>query len=251
MKHVGLPKIFFPITTDCYDRKNMPKVIYCLHASSLFLYRLGKAPLIQDLLGKATFTDEEISEMAKALEKYGIQLPHFGKIGGILASEIAYDEAAMHAAIMVINQAIEKNDAHELKASLGNPATMLIKVNQANVERYLPVLCEAKRNKVAVSGVQDLENSDEMREHDVYEVCLTREEIQENLDTVNTIVNQEIAQAKFHAAIDEVNAAIEDGDEARLLQALQTPDARLSGVIPDNVKWYFDVLKKALSLIHI
>ena len=48
-----------------------------------------------------------------------------------------------------------------------------------------------------------------------------------------------------HAAIDEVNAAIEDGDEARLLQALQTPDARLSGVIPDNVKWYFDVLKKA------
>ena len=97
---------------------------------------------------------------------------------------------------MVINQAIEKNDAHELKASLGNPATMLIKVNQANVERYLPVLCEAKRNKVAVSGVQDLENSDEMREHDVYEVCLTREEIQENLDTVNTIVNQEIAQAK-------------------------------------------------------
>ena len=32
--------------------------------------------------------------MAKALEKYGIQMPSFGKIGGILASEIAYDEAA-------------------------------------------------------------------------------------------------------------------------------------------------------------
>ena len=38
--------------------------------------------------------EEEISEMAKALEKYGIQMPSFGKIGGILASEIQYDEAA-------------------------------------------------------------------------------------------------------------------------------------------------------------
>ena len=45
-------------------------------------------------------TDEEISEMAKALEKYGIQLPHFGKIGGILASEIAYDEAASECNMM-------------------------------------------------------------------------------------------------------------------------------------------------------
>ena len=32
MESVGLPKIFYPITTDCYDRKNMPKVIYCIHA---------------------------------------------------------------------------------------------------------------------------------------------------------------------------------------------------------------------------
>ena len=32
MESVGLPKIFYPITTDCYDRKNIPKVIYCIHA---------------------------------------------------------------------------------------------------------------------------------------------------------------------------------------------------------------------------
>ncbi|KAG5841205.1 hypothetical protein ANANG_G00197100 [Anguilla anguilla] len=29
MESVGLPKIFYPETTDVYDRKNMPRVIYC------------------------------------------------------------------------------------------------------------------------------------------------------------------------------------------------------------------------------
>lgn len=39
-------------------------------------------------------TEEEISNMRKELEKYGIQMPSFSKIGGILASELSVDEAA-------------------------------------------------------------------------------------------------------------------------------------------------------------
>lgn len=49
-------QIFYPDTSDVYDRKNMPKLIYCIHALSLFLHKLGKAPLIQNLVGKAQFT---------------------------------------------------------------------------------------------------------------------------------------------------------------------------------------------------
>lgn len=41
-----------------------------------------------------THAEEEISKMAKALEKYGIQMPCFGKVGSILANEMGYDEAA-------------------------------------------------------------------------------------------------------------------------------------------------------------
>uniref|UniRef100_A0A8C9SZV2 IQ motif containing GTPase activating protein 2 n=1 Tax=Scleropages formosus TaxID=113540 RepID=A0A8C9SZV2_SCLFO len=94
MESVGLPKIFYPETTDVYDRKNMPKVIYCIHALSLYLYKLGIAPQIQDLLGKVDFTEEEISNMRRELEKYGIQMPAFSKIGGILANELSVDQAA-------------------------------------------------------------------------------------------------------------------------------------------------------------
>lgn len=34
----------------------MPKVIYCLHALSSHLFKLGKAPIIHDVFGKAVFT---------------------------------------------------------------------------------------------------------------------------------------------------------------------------------------------------
>lgn len=40
------------------------------------------------------FTEEEINNMRSELEKYGIQMPAFSKIGGILANELSIDEAA-------------------------------------------------------------------------------------------------------------------------------------------------------------
>lgn len=91
---------------------------------SLFLFRLGLAPQIHDLYGKVKFTGklssfpnhhslgrdlgvldlikstcgfiaaEELSNMASELAKYGLQLPAFSKIGGILANELSVDEAA-------------------------------------------------------------------------------------------------------------------------------------------------------------
>lgn len=38
--------------------------------------------------------EEEINNMKLELDKYGIHLPAFNKIGGILAKELSVDEAA-------------------------------------------------------------------------------------------------------------------------------------------------------------
>lgn len=38
--------------------------------------------------------EEEINNMKLELDKYGIQMPAFSKIGGILANELSVDEAA-------------------------------------------------------------------------------------------------------------------------------------------------------------
>lgn len=40
------------------------------------------------------YPEEEISNMRSELDKYGIQMPAFSKIGGILANELSVDEAA-------------------------------------------------------------------------------------------------------------------------------------------------------------
>lgn len=52
------------------------------------------------------FLDEEIDAVSKELQKYGIQLPPFQKIGGLLTNSIATDTAALHAAVIAINQAL-------------------------------------------------------------------------------------------------------------------------------------------------
>ena len=48
--------------------------------------------------------------MKLALDKYGINMPAFGKIGGILASELSDNDAALHAAIVAINEAIDRGE---------------------------------------------------------------------------------------------------------------------------------------------
>jgi hypothetical protein len=45
-------------------------------------------------LGNIYSPEEEINNMKRELDKYGIQMPAFSKIGGILANEITVDEAA-------------------------------------------------------------------------------------------------------------------------------------------------------------
>lgn len=63
---------------------------FILFLHSLYLFKLGRAPQIEDLYGKINFTEEELSAMRRELDKYGIQMPAFSKIGGILANEVGH-----------------------------------------------------------------------------------------------------------------------------------------------------------------
>lgn len=49
------------------------------------------------------FPEEEISNMRSELDKYGIQMPTFSKIGGILANELSVDEAARKSFVLSAN----------------------------------------------------------------------------------------------------------------------------------------------------
>jgi hypothetical protein len=84
----GLPELFIFELTDLYDKKNIPKVIYCIHALSHYLAKKGIAPKIKNLIGQIEFTNEEIAEMENSLTQAGVALPHFGNVEGALAKEL-------------------------------------------------------------------------------------------------------------------------------------------------------------------
>lgn len=79
---VDLPRIFHFETVDCYDGKNLPKVIYCLHALSHLLYRRGVTGRMQDLVGQIEFSEAEVTAMDKGLD--GVRMPNFKGIGKAL-----------------------------------------------------------------------------------------------------------------------------------------------------------------------
>ena len=111
------------------------------------MYKLGIAPQIQDLYGVAKFTEEEITTMASELQKYGLNLPAFSKIGGILANEMPIDEAALHAAILAINDAVEKKDLEVLLNDLKLHDAHLTNIVDDYIKFYHELMHEAKINK--------------------------------------------------------------------------------------------------------
>ncbi|XP_073715345.1 ras GTPase-activating-like protein IQGAP1 [Misgurnus anguillicaudatus] len=229
MTDKGLPKIFYPETTDIYDRKNMPRCIYCIHALSLYLFKLGLAPQITDLYGKVAFTEEEINNMKIELEKYNIQMPAFSKIGGILANELSVDEAALHAAVIAINDAIDHGDPQGTLAAMRNPNAMLQQLDESAAQSYQDTLFQAKSEKVANSRKRIGENSE--AERDAYDELLTHAEIQGNVNKVNV-----------SKALNSTEQALLNTDEDKLYEALRTPALGLQSLQAQNKGWYLKQL---------
>ncbi|KAK0491012.1 ras GTPase-activating protein [Armillaria novae-zelandiae] len=88
VRQVGLPEGFIFELTDLYEKKNLPKVIYCIHALSHLLARRGLAERIGNLLGRLQFSDDQLQKTQKGLKDAGVAMPNFGNVGRELAKEI-------------------------------------------------------------------------------------------------------------------------------------------------------------------
>lgn len=121
--------------------------------------------------------------MASELAKYGLQLPAFSKIGGILANELSVDEAAVHAAVLAINEAVERGVVKDTLAALQNPSALLENLREPLAAIYQELLAQAKMEKTANARNHFLQNDGESQ--DVYDCYLTQAEIQGNINRVN------------------------------------------------------------------
>ena len=170
--------------------------------------------------------------MEEALTKYNIQLPVFSKIGGLLASEISIDEAALHAAILAINKAIQNNDLVDLEEKMKNTDAHLDDIKSKRIDQYHSQLSEELERKV-MAGLSKLphdENEAEtsadisfkvMEENgDVYAVNLTHFEIQGHVKRIN----REIVLDQFFQALKTSNVPLltESAQELNLRNYQQT-----------------------------
>ncbi|RKP18785.1 hypothetical protein ROZALSC1DRAFT_7081, partial [Rozella allomycis CSF55] len=80
LRKIGLPEVFYFETIDLYESKNMPRVIYCIHALGHYLFDKGQAPALRNLLGKIDFTSDELDEKQRQLDEAGTLLPEFSTV---------------------------------------------------------------------------------------------------------------------------------------------------------------------------
>lgn len=88
LDEVELPDLFWFELVDLYDKKNIPKVIYCIHALSWLLFRKGIVDFrIGNLVGQLQFEDHELEAMQRGLDRAGISLPNFSGMGANFGAE--------------------------------------------------------------------------------------------------------------------------------------------------------------------
>ena len=82
LEEVGLPELFRFELIDLYEKKNIPKVIYCIHALSWLLYRLEIVDFrIGNLVGQLQFEQHELEQTQRGLDKAGVSMPTFKGMG--------------------------------------------------------------------------------------------------------------------------------------------------------------------------
>jgi Ras GTPase-activating-like protein IQGAP2/3 len=88
LEEIELPDLFWFELVDLYEKKNIPKVIYCIHALSWLLYRQGIVNFtIGNLVGQLQFEDHELEATQKGLDRAGVAMPNFSGMGATFGAE--------------------------------------------------------------------------------------------------------------------------------------------------------------------
>ena len=88
LAEVELPELFRFELVDLYEKKNIPKVIYCIHALSWLLLRKGMVDFrIGNLVGQLEFEHHELEATQKGLDKAGVSMPNFSGMREKLGAE--------------------------------------------------------------------------------------------------------------------------------------------------------------------
>jgi Ras GTPase-activating-like protein IQGAP2/3 len=83
-----LPELFRFELIDLYEKKNIPKVIHCIHALSWLLFKNGMLDFrMGNLVGQLEFEHHELEKTQKGLDKAGVSMPSFAGMAANFGAE--------------------------------------------------------------------------------------------------------------------------------------------------------------------
>ena len=126
LDEVELPELFRFEFIDLYEKKNIPKVIYCIHALSYVLFKSGIVDFkIGNLVGQLQFEDHELEKTQKGLDKAGVSVPNFSGMGANFAAEPEPEPVETEEERINRELAQHEGDVFELQAQIRGCLTRL------------------------------------------------------------------------------------------------------------------------------
>lgn len=88
LDEVELPELFRFELIDLYEKKNLPKVIHCVHALSWLMFKKGLVDFrMGNLVGQLEFEHHELEQTQKGLDKAGVSMPSFSGMAANFGAE--------------------------------------------------------------------------------------------------------------------------------------------------------------------
>lgn len=113
LDEVELPDLFRFELIDLYEKKNLPKVIHCIHALSWLLFKKGLVDFrMGNLVGQLEFERHELEKIQKGLDKAGVSMPSFAGMAANFGAEPEPEPEPEEDRI--------QRQLHENEASVGN-----------------------------------------------------------------------------------------------------------------------------------
>ncbi|KAL4979680.1 hypothetical protein BDW66DRAFT_95117 [Aspergillus desertorum] len=112
LDEVELPELFRFELIDLYEKKNIPKVIHCIHALSWLLFKKGLVDFrMGNLVGQLEFEHHELEQTQKGLDKAGVSMPSFTGMAANFGAEPELEpEAAPESEEARIERELHENE---------------------------------------------------------------------------------------------------------------------------------------------
>ncbi|CAI7673282.1 unnamed protein product [Penicillium palitans] len=112
LDEIELPELFRFELIDLYEKKNIPKVIHCIHALSWLLFKNGMLDFrMGNLVGQLEFEHHELEKTQKGLDKAGVSMPSFAGMAANFGAEPEPEPEPVESEEDRIDRELHENEA--------------------------------------------------------------------------------------------------------------------------------------------